>query len=206
MDARTADRPLRDDPGHWHPWQGGARSARAPALRSPLTAHTRCAQNDPLYLKTFGAAAASSTDPVADAVGPTNLPEDELRFHFIVHAALDHIEERDATQRQWAGASSSGGKLEMYQGMLYPIDGMRVYGYLTNTRLKLVAVLDDADEVKDAEMKALFRRVHSLYADTVSNPFHTPDTEVGGCASFRRQIERIVDAGLFSPGAGSSAR
>ena len=53
-----------------------------------------------------------------------------------------------------------------------------MYGYLSNSRIKLIAVSDD-EEVKDGEMKALFRRLHALYVDTVSNPFHTVRT---GCS------------------------
>jgi hypothetical protein len=43
-----------------------------------------------------------------------------------------------------------------------------------------------------------FRRLHALYSDTVANPFHTPDTELHACATFQRQIGRIVEAGLFT--------
>jgi hypothetical protein len=47
-------------------------------------------------------------------------------------------------------------------------------------------------QVKDTEIKALFRRLHTLYVDTVSNPFHAPDSELYDCANFGRQLERIV--------------
>ncbi|EOD28223.1 hypothetical protein EMIHUDRAFT_58777, partial [Emiliania huxleyi CCMP1516] len=113
-------------------------------------------QNNPLYLRTFGAAGGGEAAP------------DTLRFHFIVHAALDHVEEKLASQRT---AAAGGGKLDPYLGLLYPIEDYRVYGYVTNSRAKLLTVVDD-DEVKDAEMRALFRRLHTLYVDTISNPFH----------------------------------
>ena len=93
-------------------------------------------------------------------------------------------------------AAATSSKHESYLGLLYPIEELRVYGCLTNSRVKLIAVLDEED-VKDAEMKALFRRLHALYVDTVSNPFHQPDSELYGCASFDRQVERIVEAGLY---------
>jgi len=70
------------------------------------------------------------------------------------------------------------------------------FGYLTNSRIKLLAVVDE-EEVKDAEMRAFFRRLHTLYADTVSNSFHEAGSELGSRNSFRRQIERIVGAGLY---------
>ena len=101
---------------------------------------------------------------------------------------------QQATQQHAVG--SGGSKHESYLGLLYPIEELRVYGYLSNCRVKLIAVVDD-DEVKEAEMKALFRRLHALYVDTVSNPFHDPNSELYKCASFGRQVERIVEAGLY---------
>lgn len=138
--------------------------------------------NNPLYIRAFG-------------------PHDGLRFHFIVHTALDFVEEKVAAQRAQPLAAApsqpvGASKHDCYLGLLYPIEELRAYGYLTNCRVKFVAVLDD-EEVKEGEMKALFRRLHALYVDTVSNPFHVPDSELYGCASFNRQVERIVDAGLY---------
>ena len=101
---------------------------------------------------------------------------------------------QQSTQQQAAGSTST--KHDSYLGLLYPIEELRVYGYLTNCRIKLIAVLDEED-VKDAEMRALFRRLHALYVDTISNPFHPPDSELYACASFGRQVERIVEAGLY---------
>ena len=138
-------------------------------------------EKNPLYLRAFG-------------------PHDQLRFHFIVHTALDFVEEKVAaqyqqtTQQQAAGAG--GAKHDCYLGLLYPIEELRVYGHLSNCGTKLIAVLDE-EEVKDAEMKAFFRRLHSLYVDTIANPFHTPDAELYSSKTFARQVERIVDAGLF---------
>ena len=165
-------------------------------------------ENNPLYVRAFG-------------------QYDQLRFQFIVHTALDSVEEKGvprscvqtcahcsnkidhriwgcplivravAAQRQAAqGGSGGNSKFDSYLGLLYPIEEYRVYGFLSNCRVKLIVVLDE-EEVKDGEMKALFRRLHALYVDTVSNPFHTPDSELYGCASFDRQVERIVEAGLY---------
>mgnify|MGYP000901062294 CR=1 FL=1 len=137
------------------------------------------AQNNPLYIKAYG-------------------QHDQLRFHFIVHTSLDFLEEKVAAQTQGSASipTAATSKHDSYLGLLYPIEELRVYGYLTNCRIKLLAVLDD-DEVKDAEMKALFRRLHALYVDTTSNPFHSPDTELMSIQSFDRQVQRIVSAGLY---------
>ena len=50
---------------------------------------------------------------------------------------------------------------------------------------------------EEQKMRALFRRLHSIYVDTVSNPFHAPDAELHTCASFSRQVERIAEMGLY---------
>ena len=101
-----------------------------------------------------------------------------MRYHLIVHTALDYVEERMAAQRQ-AASAGGGAKLDMYLGMLYPIEQLRVYGLLTNCRVKLIAVVDD-EEPKETELRALFRRLHALYVDAVSNPFHTYGSELDG--------------------------
>ena len=137
--------------------------------------------NNPLYIRAFG------------GKDDAPLPQDEqLRFHLIMHTALDYVEEKVGAQRQTMAASAATStKLDMYLGMLYPIEQYRVYGHLTNSRIKLIAVLDDEDP-KEGEIRALFRRLHSLYVDTVSNPFHTADSDLYGSTSFQRQVERIV--------------
>lgn len=108
----------------------------------PLVSHEShcCSQNNPLYLRTFG-------EPSGD-------PSSILRFHFIVHAALDHVEEKStppyrswpynlqhsmlsrtvphlslpvSIQRQSAVSSGTiSAKLDMYLGFLYPIEEYRV--------------------------------------------------------------------------------
>mgnify|MGYP001974537651 CR=1 FL=1 len=57
---------------------------------------------------------------------------------------------------------------------------------------------EDDEEVKDAEVKVFFSRLHRLYVDTISNPFHDPNGELHGNASFARQVKRVCDAGLTS--------
>ena len=105
-----------------------------------------------------------------------------------------------ATQQQAAGSSASPqqppAKHDGYLGFLYPIEELKVFGLLTNCRVKLVVAIDDEDWKED-QIKALLRRMQTLYVDTVSNPFHEPDSELYKCANFVRQVERIVEAGLY---------
>mmetsp|Transcript_42616 Transcript_42616/g.107532 ORF Transcript_42616/g.107532 Transcript_42616/m.107532 type:complete len:133 (-) Transcript_42616:923-1321(-) len=99
-------------------------------------------KNNPLFLRSFN----SSTD--------------ELKFHYIVHSALDVV-----STRETAGAQ------EPFLGLLFPTEEFRVYGYLTNTRVKLLVVVQQSHN-KDTEVKAFLERLHSAYIKAVSNPFH----------------------------------
>jgi len=117
--------------------------------------------NNPLYVKSF------------------NSQTDDLKFHFIIHSALDLVEIRNAE------GYSSG-----FLGLLYPTENFRVYGFVTNTRIKLFAVVDDSS-VKEIDVKQFFDRFHTLYVKTVSNPFHNFDEEIDS-SKFQVEIARLV--------------
>lgn len=61
---------------------------------------------------------------------------------------------------------------ELYLGLLYPTEEYRVYGYISNTHIKFVLVLDEAAP-RDKELKRLFKRLHYLFVDVTSNPLYT---------------------------------
>ena len=42
---------------------------------------------------------------------------------------------------------------DMFLGHLCPIDEYRVYGYMTSTRLKLLAVLEDVNDIRESDLK-----------------------------------------------------
>ena len=94
--------------------------------------------NDPLFLQHFNDA-------------------DELKFHYIVHTSLDIVEEKAASGN---GSSSS----DLFLGLLCPIEDFHVYGYVTNTQIKLIAVLEDIGkvQVRDAEIKTVSCRTFLL--------------------------------------------
>ena len=94
--------------------------------------------------------------------------EDPLRFHFLVHSALDVFEERDRSN-----AAAADTLCDTYCGLLFPVEDFVVYGYTTKTKLKLVAVLEDAAYL-DAAMQEFFERLHVLVMNALGNPFHRP--------------------------------
>lgn len=79
---------------------------------------------------------------------------------------------------------------ETFLGLLYPTENYKVYGYLTNTKVKFIMVTTDLD-VKDADARNFFRKFHAAYVDAVSNPFHVPGKKIAS-RSFGARVSTIV--------------
>ncbi|KAA8535975.1 hypothetical protein F0562_028453 [Nyssa sinensis] len=78
-------------------------------------------------------------------------------------------------------------------------ENYKVYGYLTNTKVKFILVTTDLD-VRDADVRNFFRRFHSAYVDAVSNPFHVPGKKITS-RTFAENVSTIVKSfGLSSAG------
>ncbi|KAL0356568.1 UNVERIFIED_CONTAM: Trafficking protein particle complex subunit-like protein [Sesamum calycinum] len=117
-------------------------------------------QNNPLYIQSFTEA------------------DDALKLHHIVHCSLDVVDERVNNPKK------SGPTLnETFLGLLYPTENYKVYGYLTNTKVKFILVTTDLD-VRDADVRNFFRRFHAAYVDAVSNPFHIPALSISFALDF----------------------
>lgn len=107
-------------------------------------------ENYPLYIRTI----------------PT---ENELKFHYTVHTCLDVIEEKVSS----AGKSANDPR-ELYLGLLYPTEDYKVYGYVTNTKVKFVIVVDSSNtQLRDNEIRNMFKTLHNAYVDMLCNPFYT---------------------------------
>uniref|UniRef100_A0AAV1UXP0 Trafficking protein particle complex subunit 2-like protein n=1 Tax=Peronospora matthiolae TaxID=2874970 RepID=A0AAV1UXP0_9STRA len=124
------------------------------------------AANSPLYIRTFGQ------------------ESEDLGFHYIAHVSLDIIEEK----LQNGGISSS--KDDMYLGFLGPIEDQRVYGYVTNSSVKFVVLLQDAS-VREVELRSLLAEVHHLYVNAMSNPF-APLGERLSSQMFDKRVSNLV--------------
>ncbi|KAK1161982.1 trafficking protein particle complex subunit 2-like protein, partial [Acipenser oxyrinchus oxyrinchus] len=92
--------------------------------------------------------------------------ENELKFHYAVHTSLD-VGKEFVDQR------------ERYLGLLYPTEDYKVYGYVTNSRVKFVIVVDSSNtELQDNEICSMFRKLHNSYTDVMCNPFYNPDDPI----------------------------
>ncbi|KAA8546119.1 hypothetical protein F0562_020430 [Nyssa sinensis] len=110
--------------------------------------------------------------------------DDALKLHHIVHCSLDVVDERVNNPKK------SGPLNESFLGLLCPPENYKVYGYLTNTKVKFILVTTDLD-VRDADMRNFFRRFHSAYVDAVSNPFHVPAKKITS-RTFAERVSTIV--------------
>jgi len=105
-------------------------------------------------------------------ISPQNYPilirtftkqEDPVKYHYIAHTSLDVIEER----------VTAGGKgCECYLGLLFAMEDVAVYGYITPLKVKIVTAFPLTDSVvRDVEIATIFKALHMAYYSSVSNPF-----------------------------------
>ncbi|KAK3086534.1 hypothetical protein FSP39_019848, partial [Pinctada imbricata] len=121
-------------------------------------------QNYPLFIKTI----------------PT---DNELKFYYTVHTSLDVVEEKISTV-----GKNTNDLRELYLGLLYPTEDYKVYpslryftiyGYVTNTKVKFVIVVDSTNTaLRDNEIRGMFRKLHNAYVDMVCNPFYMPGENI----------------------------
>eukprot|EP00658_Telonema_sp_P-2_P001645 TRINITY_DN1061_c0_g1_i2.p1 TRINITY_DN1061_c0_g1~~TRINITY_DN1061_c0_g1_i2.p1 ORF type:complete len:227 (+),score=74.80 TRINITY_DN1061_c0_g1_i2:98-682(+) len=112
--------------------------------------------NHPLFIKSWG-----------------NDNLDPLKFHRIIHRALDYIEER-------TNYPPTDQKLsKMYIGLLYPTEDYKTYGYMTQTGTKLVLVLTDTS-ANDGNINHFFKRFHDCLLYTSDAADEEDSVDLGG--------------------------
>ncbi|KAF4619551.1 hypothetical protein D9613_005232 [Agrocybe pediades] len=125
-------------------------------------------------------------------------PDDQaIKYHYIAHTSLDVIEER---------VTAAGKSGECYLGLLFCLEDVAVYGYITPLKVKIVIALPLSDSVvRDAEVTAIFKALHMAYYSSISNPFlklhcsnevsseQSPLLAVGNpkWKSFKRRVDEI---------------
>lgn len=65
----------------------------------------------------------------------------------------NHTYARTTTVGRKGASGAADVSTDMFLGHLCPIDEYRVYGYMTSTRLKLLAVLEDVNDIREPELK-----------------------------------------------------
>ncbi|KAJ9599329.1 hypothetical protein L9F63_010196 [Diploptera punctata] len=97
-------------------------------------------------------------------------PDLELQFHYKVHTSLDVVEEKLTSV-----GKTSGDVRELYLGLLFSSEEHKIFGYVTNTKIKFIIVVESSNTLlRDNEVRTMFRRLHAVYTDVVCNPFYIP--------------------------------
>lgn len=104
-----------------------------------------------------------------------------LKRQFVMHSALDRCEELVSSDSGGASSSpiriSSIGPNSMWIGFLGSIGETNVYGYMTTTKIKFMASIEDSDDngrkhfARESGLKVLFGKMHKLYIEYRMNPF-----------------------------------
>jgi hypothetical protein len=129
-------------------------------------------ENYPLFLKTASA-------------------EKDLKFYYTVHTSLDVVEEKISSV-----AKSTNDLRELYLGLLYPTEDYRVYGYVTNTKVKFIIIVESSNAaLRDNEIRSMFRQLHHAYVDMLCNPFYIPGEEITS-----NSFEKIVSSMMVQDG------
>ena len=95
-------------------------------------------------------------------------PAQELTFHYSLHTSLDVIEEKLSASNKAAGSDQR----ELYLGALNSSEHQKVFGYVTNTRIKFVIIVDSSNtSLRDNETRQMFRSVYFIFT-LISGQYH----------------------------------
>jgi len=107
----------------------------------------------------------------------------ELKYHYVAHTSLDVIEERTS------GTTTK--PTDGYLGLLYAMDDVAAYGYVTPLKVKIVLALALTDAVvRDTEVIMTFKALHMALYQAISNPFLKLD--VGSEPAANDQLPYLV--------------
>jgi trafficking protein particle complex subunit 2 len=124
-----------------------------------------------------------------------------LRHQFLLHAALDRLEELSGPPPGWAWREPGAQGIDaMWVGLLTPVEGFRVYGYMTSTNIKILGAMDDSlslrplqAKIVEDELKKLFVHVHEFIVEYKMNPFHAVEDHTISSPFFDAKISDAVE-------------
>lgn len=137
--------------------------------------------DQPLYIQSF--------DKTNDE-GTSGSNEGEmnkfLKYNFLSHMALDIITSP-------ASLSIRENQLNSDSILLLIQDDVSVYGYETNTGIKIIIGFDNLVSAKQGDVNQLVKSVYKNYIKAVCNPFGEESTNVLQTPSFDKSIAKIVN-------------
>ncbi|KAM4868287.1 LOW QUALITY PROTEIN: trafficking protein particle complex subunit 2-like protein [Urocitellus parryii] len=101
-------------------------------------------------------------------------PMENEQFHYMVHTSVDVADEKISTL-----GKALVNQREPYLSLLYPIEDYKAYGYVTNSKVKFVIVVDSSNTaLRDNEICSMIWKLHSFCTDMVCNPFYNPGDRI----------------------------
>ena len=164
--------------------------------------------NEPLFIREFEKNDDAISEEELFGISSTKTFDGvncSTKHQFILHAALDRYVQMAGPPPGygWRQNTNADG---MFIGLLYPVEEMRVYGYVTTTKVKLLLTVEDdavpeMQQTVDIEIKVLLRKIHELYIEDLLNPFKdigskivskTFDEKVTKCISAFNQPDAMI--------------
>jgi hypothetical protein len=147
-------------------------------------------QNEPIF----------SFTPEEDAA-------EALHLQMIAHSALDIVEERveDAKAARLEDSKAATTSLEPFLGQLFTVDDYRVYGFLSNTKIKAIVIFNQfSDYAADSprvtaggtsgqSLREFVLNLYSIYVKDMQNPLQKIE-DVCTSERFRSKILQCVRA------------
>uniref|UniRef100_U5EV47 Trafficking protein particle complex subunit 2-like protein n=1 Tax=Corethrella appendiculata TaxID=1370023 RepID=U5EV47_9DIPT len=110
----------------------------------------------------------------------------EIELQYRVNASLDVVEEK-CLQKQTPDSR------DLYLGLLYATETYKIYGYVTNTKVKFIIIIDSSNtSFRENEVRTMFRNLHNLYSDAVCNPFYIPGEQLTS-KNFDKNVRSIIN-------------
>ncbi|CAA7259731.1 unnamed protein product [Cyclocybe aegerita] len=80
--------------------------------------------------------------------------------------------------------AAAGKSCDCYLGLLFAMEEVAVYGYITPLKVKIIIALPLSDSVvKDTDITTIFKALHMAYYSSVSNPFLKLDCSGDGSSN-----------------------
>ena len=146
-------------------------------------------KNEPLALRVYrDGVALDALDTKIESEQDSHL----LRFHYLVYCSLDVVDERHKPPGATGMPTTS--KISMYLGFLCPVEEFHLYGYVTNTHIKIIVAVEEQVGTGTAqpELQNFCKQVHGLFVDALMNPFE-PLTGPIGSPAFRGKLDKLVE-------------
>ena len=88
--------------------------------------------------------------------------------------------------------TAGGENRELYLGPLYSSEHQKVFGYVTNTRIKFIIITDNTNTtLRDNEIRQMFRKLHTAYTNIMANPFYMPGETITS-SKFDTMVKAIM--------------